>query len=67
MVLAAAAAPGCGGIKQCTEYNPVAREVDIMIAEMPVRLLNDLIEAVKYIYILNRKKWVTLQSTRLCS
>src|SRR3569833_2174651 len=38
MVAAAAEAPGCCGIKQCTAYKPVASETDIITTGIPVRL-----------------------------
>ena len=41
IVAAAAAAPGCGGIKQCTEYAPVANETAMITTEIPVRLASD--------------------------
>ena len=37
IVPAAAVAPGCGGIKQCTAYKPDARETLITTTEMLVR------------------------------
>ena len=50
MTLAAAVAPGCGGIRQCTEYRPVASETAIAATEMPVRRASDEFSPLRTIY-----------------
>src|SRR6478609_6761547 len=43
IIPAAAAAPGCGGIKQCTAYKPVDKETVVITIEIFARFASDLL------------------------
>src|SRR5579862_3916479 len=50
IIPAAAVAPGCGGMRQCTEYSPVAKETAIAAMEIPVRLASAEFSPLRTIY-----------------